>query len=249
MKLIIQHLLNFFHKIHIHYTTIIYIFISLIIKQFVFYLLALFLVLIHELAHYLMACYLNYAIDKIEILPFGAFLSLNDIYEHSMIEEACVIMAGPCTHLFIYLIIQWFPLSIYHNYLLMMNKLILLFNLLPIYPLDGGRLVGIILELFIDLKTAFYFHLKLSILSLCILSVFYLRYQTFIIIIYLLIQQMIYYHYIPIYLRLFYTYMNQHSQTIIHTKLKFRRDYINYYYLNGHLYTQQQVLINLMEKI
>ncbi|MCD8027880.1 MAG: hypothetical protein LUF02_04290 [Erysipelotrichaceae bacterium] len=92
---------------------------------------------------------MNYSIDKIEILPFGAFLSLDDIYNHSLIDEACVILSGPCSHIFIYICLQILPVFIYKDYLLTINKYVFLFNLLPIYPMDGGRLVGLILESFI----------------------------------------------------------------------------------------------------
>ncbi len=250
MKSIIQLSWNFFRKCHIHYMTIIYLLLALLGKQILFYLLALFLVIIHEFCHYTIAYYYHYEIDKIEILPFGAFLSLNDIYAHSILEELCVILAGPCSHLFIYFLILLLPLSIYRDYLMFINKLILFFNLLPIYPLDGGRIISLILQSLLDLKTALFFHLRVSVLSLCILSICYFRYQTFIIILYLYVQQIIYYHNIPIFLRFSYLYMtNNHHHTIIHSQLKYRRDYNNYYYLQGKLYTSKQILYALLENI
>ncbi|MCD7949355.1 MAG: hypothetical protein LUG12_03705 [Erysipelotrichaceae bacterium] len=250
MKSIIQVFLNFFRKWHIHYASIIYLLLALLVHQLIYYLLAMLLVIIHEFCHYLMACYFHYHVEKIEILPFGAFLNINDIYTHSIICEACVILAGPCSHIFIYFVINLLPLSFYKNYLLSMNKLILLFNLLPIYPLDGGRLISLLLQAMMDLKTALYFHLKLSILSLCILSVFYFQYQALIVICYLYFQQILYYHYIPIFLRTSYLYMdNKQNKTIIHKQLKYRRDYNNYYLFNGQLYTSKQVLYALLENI
>ncbi|MCD7810191.1 MAG: site-2 protease family protein, partial [Erysipelotrichaceae bacterium] len=140
--------------------------------------------------------------------------------------------------------------SIYTDYLMFINKLILFFNLLPIYPLDGGRIISLILQSLLDLKTALFFHLKVSVLSLCLLSICYLHYQTFIIILYLYVQQIIYYHNIPIILRFSYLYMtNNHHQTIIHNQLKYRRDYNNYYFLQGKLYTSKQILYALLENI
>ncbi len=249
-KLIIQLLLNFIHKCHIHYTSIIYIILAFIVKQLSYYLLAMLIVLIHEFCHYSIAYYLNFTIDKVEILPFGAFLSLDDNFNHSIIDEACVILAGPCSHFFIFVFIQILPLCIYKNYLFMINRYIFLFNLLPIYPLDGGRFIGLILEMFIDIKKALHFHFKLSVLSLCILSVFYFQFQTIIVIIYLYFQQIIYYRLIPLYIRLCYLYSNDnHQKIIVHDKLYFRRGYQNYYYVNQKILTHKQMLYILLENV
>ena len=53
----------------------------------------------HEFGHYYFAKKFNFEIEKVEIFPFGAFLSLNDYGTHHIIEELVIVMAGPSTHL------------------------------------------------------------------------------------------------------------------------------------------------------
>ena len=48
--------------------------------------------------------------------------------------------------------IQNFTQGIYQDYLLTMNMFVFAFNLLPIYPLDGSRVIGLLLQSIMDLK-------------------------------------------------------------------------------------------------
>ena len=124
-----------------------------------------------------MAYYFHFEIEEVQILPFGAYLSLKDFYNHEIIEEICVVLAGPCSHLIMFMIIELLPVNDISEYLKMMNTLIFYFNLVPIYPMDGHRLICLLLQLCIDLKKAFEVSLKISVFSLVILSVFYLSYE------------------------------------------------------------------------
>src|SRR5699024_6810330 len=58
------------------------------------------------------------------------------------------------------------------------NWLLLLFNLLPIYPLDGGKLLFYILSLFLPYKKAHQYTYRFSLLS-CILLVLFLFFNPF----------------------------------------------------------------------
>lgn len=114
------------------------------VAKIIFYI---FLMLsIHELAHVLCALCFGYAIEKITIYPFGLAAGISDIGLGNLQKETIVIAAGPLMHV-------WFPFLFrffYHmdwisnefcSYLIMINASIMMFNLLPIYPLDGGRLL------------------------------------------------------------------------------------------------------------
>ena len=90
-KLTIQRLKNLFHKIDIHPVTLIYFVLAWIGGYLKWYLSTLLIVCLHEICHLLMAYYFDFEIDKVEILPFGAYLSLNDFYFHPIREEICVV--------------------------------------------------------------------------------------------------------------------------------------------------------------
>ena len=66
----------------------------------------------------------------------------------------CVVLAGPISHLFIYFAIQIISFGIYQQFLMTMNMFVFAFNLLPIYPLDGGRFMSLLLQSIMDLKKA-----------------------------------------------------------------------------------------------
>ncbi|MCI9094069.1 MAG: hypothetical protein HFF36_09870 [Coprobacillus sp.] len=246
------HLKRFHLDIHIHFLTSIYILIAYLGHYLTSYLIALTIVCIHELCHLLMAYYFHFTINKIEILPFGAYLSLDDFYFHPISHELCVVLAGPCSHLFMYYIISNLFQGALQEELYLMNSFVFFFNLLPIYPMDGHRVISLILQSFIDLKSALYFSLKISVFSFVVLSFFYFRYNTFVIICYLFYQQFLLMKFIPTYLREFYSKipsLYQREKVKIHNNLYYHRGYHNYYFFNSILYDEKDVIFDLLKSI
>jgi len=110
-------------------------------------LLALFLLLIllgfsllvHELAHALVARRLGLQVLDITIWPLGGMARMEGLSDKPM-QEAVVAASGPCANLLlagIFLLIPT-PLSMAAVWL---NLILGLGNLLPIFPLDGGRIL------------------------------------------------------------------------------------------------------------
>ena len=87
--------------------------------------------------------------EKIEIMPFGLSSSFYiDFYSKSLeIREIFVTLAGPITSLALAFLCSNIDLIyITRQEAVYSNILILLFNLIPIYPLDGGRIIKGILS-------------------------------------------------------------------------------------------------------
>lgn len=120
----------------------------------------IFLILsIHELAHILCAFLFHYPIEKVIIYPFGLAAQISYIGYGRIEKEVCIIAAGPLTHVFIpFLLLGMLRFQVisqsFYEYLLMMNASILVFNVLPIYPLDGGRLLQSLFHCFLRYKSA-----------------------------------------------------------------------------------------------
>lgn len=115
---------------------------------FLFFFLSL-----HETAHIIVAQCFHYPIRKVILYPFGLCAVIDTIGYRNGLQDFLILIAGPATHLiqpcFLMVLHQVGLISqIYMEYLMMMNASILLFNILPIYPLDGGRLLEIFLQLF-----------------------------------------------------------------------------------------------------
>lgn len=112
-----------------------------------FYTIAM---LLHELAHYAVARKLMYRCSSIEISAFGAVLygEFDDMYPSDRIAVA---LAGPIVNILLAVLCGamwwWLPESYYYTELFCMaNISMALVNLLPAYPLDGGRVLTALLE-------------------------------------------------------------------------------------------------------
>lgn len=93
----------------------------------------------HEFGHFIIAKIFNWNIDKIYIYPLGGITKFNEKINKPFIEELLVTIAGP-----IFQIIMAKYLINIEKDVMIFNKYLLLFNLLPIVPLDGGRLLKLI---------------------------------------------------------------------------------------------------------
>lgn len=108
------------------------------------------LILIHELGHYSMAKFLNFNPSKIIIYPYGGITKLNDLINKNINKELLIAVSGVFVQLlYFYFIIflyrqgyvREYTINLFNEY----NKQIILFNLLPIYPLDGSKIVNLLL--------------------------------------------------------------------------------------------------------
>lgn len=127
--------------------------ISLLIYAMLFYFLfdqniayiaaVLLVLLIHEFGHFFAMKLYDYQNIKLFIIPMlGAFVS-GKKQTVSQKQMSIIVLAGPLPGLFIGFVLYFLNKSSLHNESVKMlaNTFIFLnlFNLLPIYPLDGGR--------------------------------------------------------------------------------------------------------------
>ena len=124
-------------------------------NQLSLYLWTMLFCFIHEMGHLLMGLFLGLKPEKIEMMPFGFFLEFKTNTEKSskqiLKSNILVAIAGPITNLLIIFIILFLHISfIGRDIVVYANLLIFAFNLIPIYPLDGGRILKGILDIFYD---------------------------------------------------------------------------------------------------
>ena len=117
----------------------------------------MFLIIVHELGHVSAALFFGWKVSKINIYPLGGLTIFNELVNKPFVEELIVIIMGPLFQEIIFLLL----FKNNHNALIF-NSYLLLFNLLPIIPLDGGKLISIFLELFIYYKKSLYLVTYLS---------------------------------------------------------------------------------------
>ena len=113
------------------------------------------LLLIHELGHYTVAKLLKFKVLKIVIYPFGGITKIHDLINKDINEEILVATSGVIFQFIFYLIIVYlnhiniirdYTLNIYTLY----NNQIIFFNLMPIYPLDGSKIINLLLSKFFN---------------------------------------------------------------------------------------------------
>jgi len=115
------------------------------------------LMFLHEAAHTCSACFFGCPVLSIKVYPFGLCAHLEGIEDLSRLKKAFVYVSGPSVHLFVQiLIVLFFKLGVLslvmRNYLTQLNLNYFVFNLLPIYPLDGYHL----LLTFLQVKLSFF---------------------------------------------------------------------------------------------
>lgn len=114
--------------------------------------------LLHELGHARAAEKCGYKLKRITLMPYGAVIS-GDISGISYKDEIKVVCSGPLVNLALYvaIIALWwlFPTTYpYTELAATANLALFLINLIPAFPLDGGRLLLCTLSLKLKRKTA-----------------------------------------------------------------------------------------------
>lgn len=164
---------NTWKKFSFHYTFYI-IAISFILTGY-FKHLVIFTTIIsfHELGHYLFMRLFDWDITKITIYPFGGIIKTNNIINSNLKSDFLIAIAGLIFQMFYYIlmiilykynIISIKTFIIFKQY----NLSIFLFNLLPIIPLDGSKVLNIILNKKISYKLSCYLNVILSLLTILI---------------------------------------------------------------------------------
>ncbi len=97
---------------------------------------------LHELAHLFVAMKNGYSLKQIKLDLFGLSVDLNEQIDDK--DSFKINMAGPVFNLLICLMCMacyWLiPISFYYlNTFCFCNLILAIFNLLPVYPLDGGK--------------------------------------------------------------------------------------------------------------
>lgn len=161
-------------KINIHPLTIILTLITFLCGRFNYFLIILTIILFHDLGHLCIMKLFKIKVSKLTILPFGSIIDSDLKYNENTLKKILIAIAGVLFQIILYLIFiflskQGFITYLTYQIFLKYNKYIILFNLLPIIPLDGSQLLSYILETFLPFKLSIYLKCIISIIFLILL--------------------------------------------------------------------------------
>ncbi|MNB67654.1 Stage IV sporulation protein FB [compost metagenome] len=130
----------------LHPLFVIILLLSIVTGQFLELITLFTIVLIHELGHVWAAELAGASVKSVQLLPFGGVAVIEDNGRLTAFREIGIAIAGPLQNVFLILgvmllkAMSWGDPA-FMDYLIHANLMIALFNLLPILPLDGGKIV------------------------------------------------------------------------------------------------------------
>lgn len=150
-------------------------------RQIEIYGVIMIFAIIHEFSHLLAGLLLKMKVKNVTLMPVGLSIEFaltekdynKKILKSNMIEikRIVIAMAGPIANLIIIIIMNFVKLNNnITNTIIYSNFLILIFNVLPIYPLDGGRIVKSVLSLLLNKRNATIYINKISNIILFLIT-------------------------------------------------------------------------------
>jgi stage IV sporulation protein FB len=162
-------------KIQIHPLLWVVIALAVATAHFIELMMVLLIIFVHEMGHGAAASFFSWRIKKIALLPFGGVAEVDEHGNRPLKEELVVVLAGPLQHVwmlglsYLFFIAGVFPEKL-HALFMEYNLMILVFNLIPIWPLDGGKLMFILLSMNTSFQEAHLRTLYGSVAALLIFS-------------------------------------------------------------------------------
>ncbi len=159
-----------FNKIHFKDLTLLVILMALLcgfIKKTVYVLI---IVILHEIGHLLVCFLFNYKVDKVEIYPFGGITKIDKHLNDSIYHDLLLASGGIIVQSIIYFM-GYFRL-INNSFFLDLNYKILLFNLIPIIPLDGSKIIFELLNKFFSFYRALNIYTIVSFVMIIVFIIY-----------------------------------------------------------------------------
>lgn len=149
---------NICNRIEFNFFFFLIAFLIVLTGHFKEFLLFMSLLIVHECGHIFVGLFFKWNIEKVVLFPFGALTVFKDHLNKPIKEEFLIVIMGPIFQCICYFVLsRYFDVKEFHYGLLF-------FNLLPVIPLDGSKLVLLFYQSFFSYWNSTYF--------LCLISFF-----------------------------------------------------------------------------
>lgn len=129
-------------KIEINLKILFVIILFFIFNSLDIYIMFLFFVFLHEIAHLIVGLLIGGKPQKMYINPLGISLEIYSYGKNKALNRILFYLSGPIMNLLLSTIFYYFNLDInLKEKIIYTNLAICFFNLLPILPLDGGKVL------------------------------------------------------------------------------------------------------------
>lgn len=162
---------NILHLFNIHTSTYFFILSFLFTGLIKNIMLIYFIVIFHELGHIFIIKTLGYKVLRVDIYPSGGVTKIDKKINTKLSHDIFIASFGIVFQIILYFIFTFlyslsFIRSGTYELFVTYNITILIFNLLPIIPLDGYQLLRSIWEILFPYKKAFKISLVISVISI-----------------------------------------------------------------------------------
>ena len=190
-------MMNLKRKVKINNFTYLFLFLCFLCGYIKNICIIFFICIVHEFGHVIFIKLFKYEITSIELFPFGGFTTINKRINTSINKDIIISIAGIFNQMILLVFLLFFKKymnNITYNLFIQYNLTIMIFNMLPIIPLDGNNIIHLLLEKFFSYKLSNKINILLSIIFfiLFIIVNYIYNFDNLIIIIFLLYKLIIY---------------------------------------------------------
>lgn len=175
---------NIYNKVKLSPLFLLLIFLSFLSGLFKDILSLFIIIIVHEIGHVLMSLFFKWNIDKINISIYGGYVTYNENIDKPFKEEFLISISGILMQsIFFFLLTMLNRVNIISiDFLLIIRKYhysVLLFNLIPVIPLDGSKALNVILNIFFSYKKSLNItnYVSILIVLLSIVSFLIFKYK------------------------------------------------------------------------
>ncbi|MCI6002367.1 MAG: hypothetical protein MRZ37_04430 [Tenericutes bacterium] len=251
---------NILNKIEFHYSYLLIALSFILTGYFKVLLILTSIILFHEFGHTSIMLLFKNKIEKIIIYPFGGIIKTNTLENEKLTKSFLISIFGFIFQVLYYLLI----IFLYKNNMIkestfdiykMYNINMFIFNILPIIPLDGSKILNIFLNKFFCYKKSCYLSVYISLITLIIILLNLNRFNySYIILITLLLKNIyLYYKNIGYYFNKFllerYLYKLKYNKLLlVNNEDYFKKEYTHIIENKGKLIKESTFLSNLFDK-
>lgn len=240
-----------FLKISIHPLLYFFLLLSALTGSFRKMILFTSLILVHELGHFLTAHFLKWNVTEIRLYPYGGCSHFQVDLNRSSLEEFLVLIMGPILQILFTYFLTFYLRDRDVLFLVSSSKILLIFNLLPIYPLDGGKLVFIVFSLLFSYYSALKYTFYTSFFFYFTLLFFFLFVYNSVLWLFLFFtlffrireeERKGNYLYEKFLLERYLNHYTFHKKKVVFSLFDMRKGYFHFFSLHGKIFPEDQYL-------